>query len=288
MSQKPSYYLTAYGIALKHGFKGTEEEWLNSLTAFYLAQQAGYPGTIDEWLQDLNEPIPKFEIGRVTTLDGGSNAFVEIGGTARNPVLHFGIPRGLGMVDALPLVGGTMKGCLDMAGHKLFNLPDPSGEQDAVPKKCLDATIAALWNRFGEVILRYLPLSGGEMRGNLTMKGFRLEGLADPVSEDHAATKRYVDAESKKLSTKAEKFTFSLTVPASSWIGTQPPYTQSLALEGILETDNPYFAPDFSGGDPRYAFGCIDILETQNNKIMLTCLDRKPDRDITLRMEVFR
>ena len=25
------YYLTAYGIAVKHGFKGTEEEWLASL-----------------------------------------------------------------------------------------------------------------------------------------------------------------------------------------------------------------------------------------------------------------
>ena len=25
------YYLTAYGIAVKHGFKGTEAEWLESL-----------------------------------------------------------------------------------------------------------------------------------------------------------------------------------------------------------------------------------------------------------------
>lgn len=28
---KPPYYLTAYGIAVKNGFKGTEEEWLESL-----------------------------------------------------------------------------------------------------------------------------------------------------------------------------------------------------------------------------------------------------------------
>ena len=25
------YYLTAYGIAVKHGFSGTEEEWLEAL-----------------------------------------------------------------------------------------------------------------------------------------------------------------------------------------------------------------------------------------------------------------
>ena len=29
--EDPPYYLTAYGIAVKHGFRGTEEEWLASL-----------------------------------------------------------------------------------------------------------------------------------------------------------------------------------------------------------------------------------------------------------------
>ena len=29
----PPYYLTAYGIAVKHGFTGTEEEWVASLKA---------------------------------------------------------------------------------------------------------------------------------------------------------------------------------------------------------------------------------------------------------------
>lgn len=29
--ENPPYYLTAYGIAVKHGFRGTEEEWLESL-----------------------------------------------------------------------------------------------------------------------------------------------------------------------------------------------------------------------------------------------------------------
>ena len=30
----PPYYMTAYGIAVQHGFKGTEEEWLESLKAY--------------------------------------------------------------------------------------------------------------------------------------------------------------------------------------------------------------------------------------------------------------
>lgn len=31
----PPYYITAYGLAVKHGFKGTEVEWLNSLGRFH-------------------------------------------------------------------------------------------------------------------------------------------------------------------------------------------------------------------------------------------------------------
>ena len=37
----PPYYLTAYGIAVKHGFYGTEEEWLQSLKG-----EKGDPGGV--------------------------------------------------------------------------------------------------------------------------------------------------------------------------------------------------------------------------------------------------
>ena len=136
---KPTYYLTAYGIALKHGFKGTEEEWLISLTAFYLAQKAGFTGTVDEWLKVLNDPVPRFSIGEVKTLEGGSEATVSITGDKENPILNFGIPRGLGMEDALPLVGGKMKGAVDMDSHGIHNLPEPKAEGDAVNQKYADA-----------------------------------------------------------------------------------------------------------------------------------------------------
>ena len=31
MYENPPYYITAYGLAVKRGFTGTEEEWLKSL-----------------------------------------------------------------------------------------------------------------------------------------------------------------------------------------------------------------------------------------------------------------
>lgn len=135
---QPPYFLTAYEIAVKRGFRGTEEEWLTSLTAFYLAQQAGYAGTVEEWLDVLNDPVPKLQIGEVITLPGGSDATASIGGDSRNPVLNLGIPRGLGMADALPLGGGTMKGNIDMDTNRVTGLPVPVADTDAVPKSYAD------------------------------------------------------------------------------------------------------------------------------------------------------
>lgn len=53
MYSNPPYYLTAYGIAVKRGFRGTEDEWLRSLTAYGLAQADGFEGTLEEWLESL-------------------------------------------------------------------------------------------------------------------------------------------------------------------------------------------------------------------------------------------
>ena len=57
---------SAYEIAVKHGYQGTEEEWIKSLTpkggagggangksAYELAVQEGYQGTLQEWLKSL-------------------------------------------------------------------------------------------------------------------------------------------------------------------------------------------------------------------------------------------
>lgn len=54
--QRPAY-LSAYGIAVKHGFAGTETEWLESLrgdkSAYAAARAGGYTGTETEFYADL-------------------------------------------------------------------------------------------------------------------------------------------------------------------------------------------------------------------------------------------
>ena len=56
-SQEGASGLSAYEIAKKNGFSGTEQEWLASLSAsksaYDLAVEQGFVGTLDEWLASL-------------------------------------------------------------------------------------------------------------------------------------------------------------------------------------------------------------------------------------------
>jgi len=63
----------------------------NGLSAYELAQEQGFGGNIGQWLQSL---VPNLQIGTVETLDSGSNATASITGTAQNPLLNLGIPKG--------------------------------------------------------------------------------------------------------------------------------------------------------------------------------------------------
>lgn len=85
----------------------------------------------------------------------------------------------------LPLAGGTMTGDINMGGHSITNLDDPSNAGDAVNKAYADAILALLGN--------YLPLAGGTMTGDILMDGHIIDGLPLPTGDDEAASKIYVD-----------------------------------------------------------------------------------------------
>lgn len=74
MYDHPPYYLSAYAIAVKHGFVGTEAEWLASLKG-----EKGDGGVTD---------------ADVVSLAPGSAASVTAEQTEQGAILHFGIPQG--------------------------------------------------------------------------------------------------------------------------------------------------------------------------------------------------
>lgn len=79
-------------------------------------------------------------------------------------------------------------------------------------------------------------------------------------------------------------------VPASGWQG-ECPYTQEISITGILDADRPHygFVPTVENFVEEYNnFRYIDLLVTENDKIILVCIDEKPDIDLTIQIEVNR
>lgn len=70
------YYLSAYAIAVEHGYTGTIEQWLESLVgpqgdggkdAYTIAVEHGYTGTVEQWLKSLIGPQgPQGKTGETT------------------------------------------------------------------------------------------------------------------------------------------------------------------------------------------------------------------------------
>lgn len=310
----PPYYLTAYDLAVKWGFRGTEEDWLNSLTAFAMAQAAGYEGTAAQWLAALIDPVPEISIGEVTTLDGGAMATATFTGDKRKPILNLGIPRGMGMADAMPLVGGRMKGSIDMAGNRITGVPAPTLNGHAAPKEYVDDR---------------LKKDGTEaMTGDLDMDRHYIRNLPDPVDQSHAAPKGYVDKRLKKDGTEAMEGILDMggfrienvasptrdmhavnrafmrdyvalkcihaevVLTADGWSDTAP-YTQEVTVENVKETDHPHWALNRSS-DPELreaeleAYALVEELDTDTDKIIFSCPEEKPEVDLTIRVEVNR
>ena len=71
---------------------------------------------------------------------------------------------------------------IDMNGARIINLGNPTGKDDAVSQRYL----------FSE-ITKYVPISGGFMRADLSMGGNKITHLGYAVLEGDATSKKYVD-----------------------------------------------------------------------------------------------
>lgn len=99
--QIPPYYITAYALAVKHGFKGTEAEWLESLQGV----------------------TPVLRIGQIKTLRVEEQAQVSIEGPPEAPVFHFGIPCLNDGINNQPVgIAAHVEGQDNIAGAKGFRV----------------------------------------------------------------------------------------------------------------------------------------------------------------------
>lgn len=89
----------------------------------------------------------------------------------------------------------------------------------------------------------------------------------------------------------AQKKTVSLL--AASWVGDTTPYTQTVAVDGILATDNPHYGIVYAADQEtrlaqKEAFALVDDLETAEDTVTFTCFEDKPAVDLEIQMEVNR
>ena len=129
-----------------------------------------------------------------------------------------------------------------------------------------------------------LPKSGGTMTGPIAMGGNKVTGLGDPEDAGDGASKGYVDG---------KHFLVTVALPAASWAGDAAPYTQTVAVPGMLETDTPHYGVVYSGtaeekGLQKEGFALVDDLDTGAGSVTFTCFEEAPEVDLIIQLEVNR
>ena len=127
-----------------------------------------------------------------------------------------------------------------------------------------------------------LEKAGGAMTGSIRMSGNAVQELKEPVSSADAATKAYVDGKRK---------TFTATV-GTGWTGSGP-YTQTVAVAGVLASDMPHVVPVYDADNTtaqaqREAWGCVSRGVAAAGGIQFTCFEDKPETAIPIQIEVMR
>ena len=88
--------------------------------------------------------------------------------------------------DVLLKTGGLMHGNIDMTGHKVVNLGDPTYGQDTATMRYVDNYATYLNNN-------KVNWTGGTMTGLLNMGSFKITNVGDPENDKDVVNKKYVD-----------------------------------------------------------------------------------------------
>ena len=195
----PTYYITAYGLAVMKGFTGTLEQWLESLTAYGVARSNGFEGTAADWLESLTA----YGVARKQGFEGSAEDWLESikgeslaakveeipGGyrvtiTDAKEAHSFDVMNGVGAVSS---VGGLLP---DKDGNVALTVGGVAPDQ----KGNIALTVANIApDENGNIPLKpkdigAFPKTGGAVEGPIDMGGNALVGLPDPASDDEAAS----------------------------------------------------------------------------------------------------
>lgn len=104
--------------------------------------------------------------------------------------------------------------------------------------------------------------------------------LSEVEAQTYYASKEYVTTTA-----------VSVTLPASGWTGSGP-YTQTIAVQGLTDGRRCMVYPAY-GDDTaanlaiREACGCISYARRSGNSVVFTCLEDKPEVDVSIIAEMY-
>ena len=85
-----------------------------------------------------------------------------------------------------------------------------------------------------------------------------------------------------------------IEIDTTNWGGTSPPFTKEIAIEGMTSEDTPLIGlitPKVTGGNIdmvralQMAYGAMTIWETFGGKMLITCLEEKPQVTVKVQIE---
>lgn len=257
-SRSVSYQTSTSGTIIPDG------DWSASVP---VVPQGRYLWTRTTVQFNSGDPVVSYSVARFGM--DGSGTVVSVCGN--DPDSDGNVDLTAGDVGALPTTGGAMTGAIAMNGQPISGLNDPTENDQAARKKYVD-------DKAGEL----LPKSGGTMTGNIVMGGNKVTGLGAPEADTDATTKGYVDG---------KRATYTATL-STTWTGSGP-YTQTVAISGILATDMPHIMPAYSSDNAtaiaqKEAWSKVSKAEAAADSITFTCFEEKPTAAIPIQIEVMR
>lgn len=122
----------------------------------------------------------------------------------------------------------------------------------------------------------------------------KIKTILDPVTGDIILPRTRSDAVTMANGTSLENIRASYTATiGTTWVGVEAPYTQEVAITGILPTDYPMIFPIYSTNietatDEQSSWNKISQGITDTNKITFYCFQEKTTVPINIQIQVVR
>ena len=130
-----------------------------------------------------------------------------------------------------------------------------------------------------------LPIKGGTMEGTVNMNNHPLEGISDPVKDDQAANKKFVEDSVKDVKEIADqktgKVSIQVTLKADSWVDNK----QSVSAKGVT-ADNDVFITAAPDSYVAYAESMIYCSAQEKDLLTFAC-GEVPAKQVNVNVIIF-